>query len=673
MTSCCSCQKRADVSSWATPDYDTTHMDIDWTVDFSDKRVKGNVTLHLKCATAANELPPLLLDSKGLHISAVQVASPSQPTFLAVPWRTAVEGTATPLLETIGEGLFVDGRDLAAAAASGGQLFLRIEYTTDPTHGQALCWLDAAQTQTQVFPYVYSQCQAIHARTLLPCQDTPSVRSTYTARVSTNISGVNVLMSALALEESQLEGKRAALSPSSPTLGTARPGTHCFYQAVSVPSYLIALAAGNIVGKDISPRCRVYAEPSMIDAAAWEFEDVETFVATAEEIAGPYVWQRYDLLVLPPSFPFGGMENPNLTFVTPTLVCGDRSLVDVVIHEICHSWSGNLVSVANWSEFWLNEGWTMFLQRKVTERLRGRALAEFDAVSGARHLQDSIDLFGADHEFTKLRPRLDGGADPDDAFSSVPYEKGYAFVRYLERHCGSTESEAIALFSNFIKTYFSRLAHKSIRVQDLQALYQECFPQAAAVAWDAWCDGTNGPLVPPTFDRTLTDNCVQVTKLVWNRQLHDVAGLRLQLQSATEAWTDPLRVGFFEILLEDMDKAPQSTVLEGAEVEAVGTALRTLPSQHATTKNTELLHRWLLFALRQHKAATSGEPYVGYLPTLETFLDRIGRLKFVRPLFRSWFALGGAAAKSFFDQRADAMHPVTRKMLGRDFTTPPQP
>jgi len=312
---------------------------------------------------------------------------------------------------------------LPEGTAPGDELEVEVRYRTSPA-SSALQFLGAGQTAGKAHPFMFSQCQAIHARSMLPCQDTPSVKATYSAALRCP-EPLRALMSAVPT------GSPEAWEPSprgplaAPHAGTA---TFHFEQRVPVPSYLIAVAVGELRGLDISDRCRVWAEPSVVESARHEFEGTEEFLRTAEEVAGEYVWGRYDLLVLPPSFPYGGMENPCLTFVTPTLLAGDRSLVNVVAHEIAHSWTGNLVTNGSWEHFWLNEGFTVLLERKIIGRLRGEPARQFQASSGFLGLAEAVKLFGEDHNYTRLVPDLSDGADPDDAFSRVPYEKGSYFL-----------------------------------------------------------------------------------------------------------------------------------------------------------------------------------------------------------------------------------------------------
>ena len=331
---------------------------------------------------------------------------------------------------------------------------------------------------------MFTQCQAIHARSILPCQDTPGVKITYSATV-TAPDGLRALMSALHDESNPL-GKPFK-----------------FYQPVKIPSYLIALAIGNIVGERVGPRSTVWSEPQVIKAAAWEFADTELFIKTGEDLLTPYEWGVYDLLLLPASFPYGGMENPCLTFVTPSLLAKDRSLVDVVAHEIAHSWMGNLVTTQNWEHFWLNEGFTVFIERKIIGRLHGSATLNLNAIIGLGALQESVDGFvkSSHPEYTCLCPNLHN-QDPDDAFSSVPYEKGFNLLFYLEQLLGGPQ-----LFEPYLKSHVKKFAHSAITTADFKSHLYEFFESSRdvleSVDWEGWFHKPGMPLVTNHFDDSL--------------------------------------------------------------------------------------------------------------------------------------------------------------------------
>ena len=374
-----------------------THFDLHLLVDFSAKTLRGDVDVTARSVdAAAAPASSLVLDVKALDVARVV----SLVTGKDIAFEVVDTGSKIGYALTIP--LAPEDVDVGT-----GDVRVRVSYATTP-QSSAVQWLDAAATKDKVAPFLFTQCQSIHARTLLPCQDTPMVKASYTASVRCP-EGTTAVMSALgngdAPTETHEDGSR----------------TFAFRQPIAVASYLVALAVGHLASKEVGPRSSVWAEPSVVEAAAYEFADTELFISTGENICGPYVWGRYDILCMPPSFPFGGMENPCLTFVTPTLLAGDRSLADVVIHEITHSWTGNLVTNRTWEHFWLNEGWTMFVQRKISRDLYGQSVADLDAIEGLLDLQDSIDHFGADHNYTRLIPDLSGDGDPDDSFSTVPY------------------------------------------------------------------------------------------------------------------------------------------------------------------------------------------------------------------------------------------------------------
>jgi len=477
--------------------------------------------------------------------------------------------------------------------------------------------------------------QAIHARSFFPCQDTPGVKATYTAAVTVP-DGLRALMSAIPLDD-----------------GVPRDGglrTYRFEQKVPIPSYLVALAVGALESRDIGPRSRVWSEPSMVDAGAHEFAETEAFLAAGEEVAGPYLWGRYDLLLLPPSFPYGGMENPCLTFVTPTLLAGDRSLANVVAHEIAHSWFGNLITNVTWEHFWLNEGWTVFMERKILGRVYGEKTLQFHAAMGYVDLREAVDSIGRDHGFTRLVPDLSGGLDPDDAFSKVPYEKGFYFLYYLQGLVGVEDFEA------FMKDYVQRFKFETVSSEEFKAFFTAYFTsrtELEAVDWDVWLYSPGLPPVENSYDHTLADASMNLAKSWHTCDIMGIGGEPPKAASPSDldGWSSLQVVLFLDKLGEFRSMTPLSPVITRKMNEFY---------KLDDSNNTEIRCSWYLLCIK------AGDETV--LPKVTNLLREQGRMKFLRPLYRALFrseATKQLALETFADLR-DTYHPIASKMLSSD-------
>lgn len=414
LVSCSRTDVTAHSQSFARPnEVITTHLDLDLRVDFERQQLTGTAAFDLENKSGADLL---YLDTFGLEIRRVVLDDGTDTSFTL--------GDSVPLL----------GRPLRIAIGPGTRR-ITVHYETT-ANARALQWLAPAQTRDHKHPFLYTQSEPIHARSWVPCQDVPSVRFTYRARIVVP-PGLLALMSA-----SNTTQKNPA-------------GVYEFEMPQPIPAYLLALAIGDIDHRAISPRCGVYAEPSLVEAAAWEFADMERMMEEAEALYGPYRWDRYDVIVLPPSFPYGGMENPRLTFATPILVAGDRSLVSTIAHELAHSWSGNLVTNASWEDFWVNEGFTTYFERRIMERLYGRDVSEMHALLGLDDMREELAELGDDAPTTALHVDLHG-LDPDEALGTAPYEKGYLFLRLLE------ESAGREAWDDFLRQYFDEYAFQSM-------------------------------------------------------------------------------------------------------------------------------------------------------------------------------------------------------------------
>ncbi len=558
-------------------------------VDFATKRIDGEVVLEF----GANATGTLDLDTKGLEILSVQV-----PGHGPIPWE-------------LGEPDAILGSRLRLDLPAETQE-VAISYRTSPD-AMALQWLEPSQTEGKVAPYLFSQCQQIHARTMVPCQDTPVVRVAYKAEVTVP-EGLTAVMSAgPAGDEPTGDGRH----------------TFRFTMPQPIPSYLLALAVGRLACRDLSPRARVWAEPETVEAAAWEFAGVEDMILKAEGLFGPYPWDRYDMLVLPPSFPYGGMENPRMTFLTPTLLAGDRSLVDVVAHELAHSWTGNLVTNASMEHFWLNEGFTVWAERKILRTLHGDDAAALGWAMGQKALEDSLERFAHEPHLTVLRLHLTG-IDPDDAFSSIPYEKGARLVAALEREVGEDR------FHRFLREYMDAHRFTSITTEQFCSFVEAKLPGALeAVHARAYLDEPGLPASAPQFHSAMLDT----------------------LTTLAEGWAKGDRPSASQIaswstneLLVYLQKLPR-------QITQADCAWLDTHFQLMGRGNHEILVEWLTLA-----AAADYEPA---FPRLREVLLRVGRMKYLRPLYGALEATPRtrALARELYAAASPGYHGLSRRVV----------
>jgi len=570
-----------DPNSYSRPDLVTTkHLHLDLLVDFEQKVLRGNASLTLERKNSS--ATSVLLDVNKLQVSSVVDAVTGAALDFTVD---------SPSIN--GEKLEVK---LPSAGAEGNQFKIRVSYST--TSGStALEWLSPEQTAGKQHPFLFSQCEAIHCRSMIPCQDSPSVKATYSAEMKAP-SALTVLMSGIRDGEPEpVEGGLAVTR---------------WKQEVPIQSYLIAIAVGALESRKIGPRSQVWAEASVVDQSAFDFSETETMLQKAEELCGPYVWGIYDVLVLPPSFPFGGMENPCLTFATPTLLSGDKSNADVIAHEIAHSWTGNLVTNVNFEHFWLNEGFTVFTERKIVGRMHGEPARHFSAILGWKDLQETVEVvMGPTNPFTALVPRL-AGADPDDAFSVVPYEKGSTFLWYLEDLVGGAD-----VFEPFLKSYYNNFAHKSIDSDQFKAFFLEKFSGVEAVKeidWDTWLHKPGMPIYKPKFDDSLARACWDLAA-AWQGWDPSTPA---NFEQDYNAFSAKQKSEFFWTLMKDNG-------LSHPKLEAMAKMYKM-----DDCSNVEVEFKWIRLGLAA-KWEKAVEPALR-LATVQ------GRMKFVRPLYRDLYA-----------------------------------
>ncbi|KAI3426280.1 hypothetical protein D9Q98_008653 [Chlorella vulgaris] len=626
-----------------------THSDIELDVDFDSHVLSGYVehTVTVKSDGAGE----LALDTSDVTVSSITVNGKAAEYNL---------GTAH---KALGSRLVVK---LPSGLKAGDTATVGIDFAASP-EASAVQWLPPEQTAGKVHPYLFTQCQAIHARSILPCQDTPGAKFSYTAAVRVP-EQLRALMSAVAVEGGAEDG--ADLQRVAERSGAATR-VFRFKQAVPISSYLLALAVGNLVQRELGPISAVWSEPEMVEAGAYEFAETSKFLDAAAELAGPYQWGRYDLLLLPPSFPYGGMENPCLTFVTPTLLAGDRSLANVVAHEIAHSWTGNLVTNATWEHFWLNEGFTVFLERKILGRLYGEQMYQLQASMGWLELQDTRYQFQAaggwlklqhtvtkqfgseDHPYTRLVPDLQGGVDPDDAFSSIPYEKGFALIHYLQQLVGGS-----AAFEPFFKAYIEHFSGTPLTSEDFRSFFEDYFKSNEAIKqidWDTWLYKTGMPPVKCEYDESLGKAAYDLAKR-WHTA--DVMGIGSSGPSGAsaadiEGWSSTQVVAFLDKLAELRAMQPLHPSITRRMNE-----LYDLDSRH----NSEIRSAWFQLCIN------AGDDAV--LPGVEAFLQEQGRMKFLRPLYRalnnSKSGTAKKAAVETFERNKRSYHPIAAKMVAVD-------
>ncbi len=582
-----------DESSYAEPDKVVIKdLGLDLKLDFDSRQIGGTATYTLEWKDKAAK--QLVLDTRELTIEKVEAV--------------AADGSAAPLQFALAPADKVFGSKLTIdAPAQPGKV--RVTYHTAPT-ASGLQWLEPSMTEGKQLPFMFSQSQAIHARSWVPLQDTPSVRFTYSAHVASR-PDVMVLMSA----------------DNDPK--AARDGDYTFKMPQPIPSYLLAIAAGDLVFEPISGRSGVWAEPTMVGKAAKEFEDTEKMIGAAEKLYGEYRWGRYDMLVLPPSFPFGGMENPRLTFATPTVIVGDKSLVSLVAHELAHSWSGNLVTNSSWKDIWLNEGFTTYVQGRITEALYGQEMAEMEREIDQNDLLAEVkDMSPADQALA-LPPLTE--RDPDEALSNVAYVKGSWFLQFLEQRFGRE------VFDPFLRGWFDDHAFQSANTdQFVEYLKKNLLSKKPGAVTDAelkaWLDEPGIPAFA-TKARSRNFSIVDTARIAWQGS-GTLPSAQITSEWGTQEWVH---------FIDGMGKTLPVDKLAALDKAYTFTG----------TANGEIAMRWYPLAIRS-----------GYLEANEAagaFIERVGRRKLILPIYAELVKTpeGLAFAKAAFEKAKPSYHPIT--------------
>jgi len=579
-----------DVHSFAEPwRVRVDHCALKLEVDFARRQLRGTADLRL---VRNDSHAPLILDSRDLSIE--QIHSGGHP----VPYEL---GDRDPIL---GGPLMVHLPDTARNVT--------VRYTTAPG-ASGLQWLNPEQTADKKHPFLFSQSQSIHARSWIPIQDSPGVRVTYEAQIKIPAE-LQAVMSAERVKTDR--------------------GWHFFRMDFPVPPYLIALAVGDIDYAPLGPRSGIYAEKTLLKIAAREFEDTEKLIDAVEHLYGPYRWGRYELLVLPPSFPFGGMENPVVTFATPTVIAGDKSLVSLVSHELAHSWSGNLVTNATWRDFWLNEGFTTYIENRIQEEVYGLEQALMEQVLDRREIEKLLSELESRDQILHIDL---SGRDPDDGCTRVPYVKGALLVRQMELAFGRGKFDA------FLRSYFEHFKFQSITTATaLDFIRRELFDRfpekAKSIPLDEW---VFEPGLPDSAPRSRSERLEEVSAVAKQWAANEMAASAIN----AAGWNTQQWLEFLQVLPRPLGAAKM------ADLDA---AFRL-----TQTGNFEILDEWLVRVIE--------DQYEPAFPRLEEFLLTVGRMKLIRPLYTELMKTtpGQEKAREIYTKARPLYHPIAQTAVDK--------
>ena len=540
----------------------TTHLHLDLVVDFERQVLKGKVDHTIDNSKGASAI---VLDIKDLVIEKVMI-SDSEVEF------------------QIGHDNELLGNALTIPIEANTET-VSIFYETTP-ESEALMWLNPQQTAGKVAPFLFTQGEAILTRSWIPCQDSPSNRITYSADIKCDS---NLL---------------AVMSATNPTEKN-NSGTYHFEMTKCIPTYLIAMGVGDLTFKALGDRTGVYAEPSLVEKSANEFVDVEKMIQAAEDLYGPYEWGRYDILVMPPSFPFGGMENPILTFATPTIIAGDRSLVSLIAHELAHSWSGNLVTNATWDDFWLNEGFTVYFENRIMEKLYGKTRADMlMSIEYQELMVENADILSGKHpEDTKLKLNLDN-RNPDDGMTSIAYVKGALFLQTLEAAVGRGK------FDEFVMKYFNEHKFQTLTTEAFVSYLNYYLLEPNGIEFNTmeWI-----------YEKGIPDNCISIT----SESFANVEKIANKIDSTTVVatlkldtlnWTTQEWMHFIRFIPENENQVRYMTLLDRYY-------------NLSNCGNSEIMAEWFIKSIRNN--------YKGIRKPMAEFLVEVGRRKFLEPIYEA--------------------------------------
>ena len=608
------------------------NVELDVSIDFDKKQMYGNVKAEYEIINPS--LKNIILDLNGPEISSINLITEDLEE---IPLEYEIydknedkNALGTPLIINL-EFLKKENSIEYDKIFQDKLITINIEFKTNE-NCNGIQYLTKEQTHSKKYPFMFTQCEAILCRTLFPCQDTPSVKAKY--KVKTSISAPLTFLFGGIIKSHYYDsstGKKIML----------------FEQNIPIPSYLVAFVAGELEFCKISKRCGVWAEKGLAAKAANEFIDAEKYIEIAEKyLDHPYVWQTYNILVLPFSFPFGGMENPNLTFVTPALLAGDRSMSNVIGHEISHSWTGNLVTNKNWGNFWVNEGFTKFMERKLDKNLLGEEMAQLESIVGNNSLISAIKMFGEDSNFTSLSPDYTG-IDPDDGFSTIPYEKGYQFLVYLEEKVGED------IFREIMAKYINTYKYKSVDWTDFKKIYEEYVSEKmnkrnarrllSSIDWDKWVTEKGFPSYKMEFKSKYTDEVDSLIQQFLKGKENPENALKI-----FRNWHTNVKLTFLDEIKKNIQKFDEDLILK------IKKELNLVEEY-----NDDVKAIWYEITLTK---GMNDE-----IENIKKFLETHGRLKYLKPLYFGWIKLNLEEARNFFNENKYLYHPIARRLIQNKF------
>jgi leukotriene-A4 hydrolase len=607
-------------------------VDLEVDIDFEKKSMFGNIKTTYEILNQS--LENIILDLHGPEISSVSLVNEEYENinldYSIYDKNEDKEALGTPLVINL-SALKDKYKKEYDNIFLNKNIIISIDFKTNE-NCNGIQYLTKEQTRTKSYPFMFTQCEAILCRTLFPIQDTPSVKSTY--KVKTSISSPLTFLFGGILKSHYYDC-------------ATKKKINYFEQNIPIPSYLVAFVAGELEFAKISNRCGVWTEKGLASLAAKEFIDAEKYIEIAEKYLNhPYEWKIYNILVLPFSFPFGGMENPNLTFVTPALLAGDKSMSNVIGHEISHSWTGNLVTNKNWKNFWVNEGFTKFMERKLDKILLGEEMSKLESIVGNNSLISAIKMFGEDSHFTSLSPDYTG-IDPDDGFSTIPYEKGYQFLCYLEEKVGEDN------FQKIMGNYIEKYKYKSVDWTDFKSVYEEFVKQnyegrnarkiLNVIDWDKWVTEKGFPSYKMEFKSKYTEEVDQLINKFINKENNKENALKL-----FKEWHTNVKLVFLERILKNLENFDESIILE------IKKELNLVEDY-----NDDIKAIWYEITLQKGMKDE--------IENVKNFLKTHGRLKYLKPLYFSWIKLDLDDSMAFFEENKIIYHPIARRLIQNKF------